>query len=318
MYRLPSMTAARLRMTPLMAMKRMLILPVEYTTMFGPPAMGSMNAKDAAKVTVNRNCTWSKPLTCAVLAMMEPKVASVDMFETTSVTEQMTRVTTRMKPNSFMPASARHSAIHSASSDFRVPWAISMPPPKTNKISHLKPARTASQSRMYWGFGSGACVAHRSSPMIRRSEPGSLQPHGMKKRGSVNIRPIAPLFSSTATYFFQPGKSLILEAVNQRTMSSNRSSATTACSNVTFPSSAYIVLNSWRSTGIASLLRHTYATQKKTHTVTRSIADSGRAHKKNLAKENSPSDGQNFSKLSMKMPLVGVPTGVAMPPMVAL
>eukprot|EP00409_Alexandrium_fundyense_P008397 CAMPEP_0195049988 /NCGR_PEP_ID=MMETSP0347-20130606/62574_1 /TAXON_ID=2932 /ORGANISM="Alexandrium fundyense, Strain CCMP1719" /LENGTH=60 /DNA_ID=CAMNT_0040078841 /DNA_START=39 /DNA_END=218 /DNA_ORIENTATION=+ len=60
------MTALRFKKRPFIAMKRILILPVEYTTIFGPPAMGSMNANEAANVTASRSWTWSYPFICAV------------------------------------------------------------------------------------------------------------------------------------------------------------------------------------------------------------------------------------------------------------
>mmetsp|Transcript_36043 Transcript_36043/g.77954 ORF Transcript_36043/g.77954 Transcript_36043/m.77954 type:complete len:228 (-) Transcript_36043:70-753(-) len=48
------------------------------------------------------------------------------------------------------------------------------------------------------------------------------------------------------------------------------------------------------------------------------ITESGKAMKTNLAKGNSGASGQSTWYWSKKMPLVGVPTGVAMPPMLAL
>mmetsp|Transcript_104740 Transcript_104740/g.291694 ORF Transcript_104740/g.291694 Transcript_104740/m.291694 type:complete len:251 (-) Transcript_104740:753-1505(-) len=250
--------------------------------------------------------------------MMDPKIAKVDMFETISVTKQMISVTRKMKPNSLIPTPARHCAIQSASSDFTVPCAIIIPPPKTKRISHLNPLRTACQSRMFCGLGSGARDWHRSSPMHLRSRSGSLFPQGMKKSGRVSPSPMAPLLSFGATNFFQPGKPLIGDAVNHNTTSIKRSAATTTCSKPTLPSAACMPRKSSRSTGIFFLLCQTYVTQKPSQTTTSNKADNGRAQRQNLANENSSSEGQNFENCSMKMPLVGVPTGVAMPPMVAL
>mmetsp|Transcript_46442 Transcript_46442/g.132397 ORF Transcript_46442/g.132397 Transcript_46442/m.132397 type:complete len:286 (+) Transcript_46442:297-1154(+) len=285
--------------------------------MLGPPAIGSMKAKEAASVTTSRSCAWSKPLACAVLAMMEPKMASVDMLETNSVTKQMTAVTRSTKVNSPVPSSARRSAAQAASPERTVPSAIIAPPPKTKRISQPKPARTLGQSRTQRA-PSSAPARHRSSPTSRRRPRGSRQPQGTRKSGSVSARPRAPLLRPGATSGRQPPKPPRGEAVNQSTTSSSRSSATTACSKLTAPRSARMRRKSSRSRGICSPERQTYCAQTPSHTTSSSAAESGRAQRMKRANGNSGSSGQKRANWSMKMPLVGVPTGVARPPMVAL
>mmetsp|Transcript_76712 Transcript_76712/g.197588 ORF Transcript_76712/g.197588 Transcript_76712/m.197588 type:complete len:253 (-) Transcript_76712:360-1118(-) len=249
--------AQQFRASPCAAMKPTDTLPVEYTTMFGPPAIGSMKANDEARHTIRSSCTGSYPLAAAVVATMEPKIESVAMFETTSVMKVIASVTTRMKPNSPVPASASLSAIHEAKPDTTVPWAIKDPPPNTKRISHWNLPLTLSQSRMHCGDSPAAAELQRSSPSSRRRNAGRRAPQGTKKRGMVMARPMAPEFSSGATCTFQPEKLPIGEAENQNTISASRSSATTICSKLTLPSFAYISWKTVMSIGTFSSARQT-------------------------------------------------------------
>mmetsp|Transcript_5944 Transcript_5944/g.16410 ORF Transcript_5944/g.16410 Transcript_5944/m.16410 type:complete len:288 (+) Transcript_5944:265-1128(+) len=287
--------------------------------MFGPPAIGSIKAKDAAKHTTKRSCTGSYPFICAVAAMMEPKIESVAMLDTTSVTKQITKATSKMKPNSPVAIVERFSATQAARPEVTVPCAIMAPPPKTKRISHWNLCLTWFQSRILCGsWPPGVLVRQRSWPIRLLTAGGSLAPQGKKKSGNVIARPIEPLSSSRATYFFQPSKLSIGELVNHRTMRIERFAATTISSYDIFPISCCKLRKISRLTGIVALLLQTKTRQKPAHTKTSKIADKGIAQRKNFAKENSPSVGQKEAKASIKMPFVGVPTGVAMPPMVAL
>mmetsp|Transcript_86420 Transcript_86420/g.225468 ORF Transcript_86420/g.225468 Transcript_86420/m.225468 type:complete len:201 (+) Transcript_86420:142-744(+) len=199
--------------------------------MFGPPAIGSMKAKEEANVTTRRNCAGLYPLSWAVAAMIEPKIDRVAMLDTTSVTKQMTEATISRKAVSPVWTAPRFSATQAASPDWTVPCAIAAPPPKTNRISHWKLPFTMSQSRMRRARCSpsagGTRERQRSSPTSRRQDAGSRAPQGRRNRGSVSARPMEPLLSSLATYCFQPGKPPMGEAVNQSTMRTRRSAATT-------------------------------------------------------------------------------------------
>mmetsp|Transcript_12531 Transcript_12531/g.35892 ORF Transcript_12531/g.35892 Transcript_12531/m.35892 type:complete len:113 (-) Transcript_12531:97-435(-) len=59
MYEPPRTMAAKFSSNPNLAMVPTGISPVEYTTMFGPPAIGSMKAKEDEKHTASRNFTGS-------------------------------------------------------------------------------------------------------------------------------------------------------------------------------------------------------------------------------------------------------------------
>mmetsp|Transcript_12533 Transcript_12533/g.35899 ORF Transcript_12533/g.35899 Transcript_12533/m.35899 type:complete len:202 (+) Transcript_12533:132-737(+) len=201
---------------------------------------------------------------------------------------------------------------------------MTAPPPKTNKISQWKPSLTAFQSRILRGSNTAGPVPaidwQRSSPMALLTAAGRREPQGRKKRGRVSSKPIEPLSKFSATCFFQPGKVSIFDCVNQSTIKRPNVEATTICSYVTLPRSRRMLRNTSGSTVILSSLAwsQTKTVQKPSQTTANNNADRGIAHKQNFAKEKSPSAGQNLENCCMKMPFVGVPTGVAIPPMVAL
>ena len=71
--------------------------PVPYASMFGPPAIGIINANDDAKQTTKSIFNGETHKLAATSMSIGPKISTLAMLEMTSVRKQMTITTTATK-----------------------------------------------------------------------------------------------------------------------------------------------------------------------------------------------------------------------------